>query len=75
MVSYLCFRDSNVILFCSYTSSSIYAEEPSGPYLRPYRLSTGAMICYSLHSVVENNQQHPKKKRDDYVVCKSKDAF
>lgn len=74
MVSYLCFSNSNIILFCSSSKDIRDAVEESGPFLRAYDVVTGAMICYSLRSVVESNKQ-PAQKKIEEVVCKSKDAF
>ena len=46
----------------------------SGPYIQTNYELGAAMICYSLRSVVENNQQ-PMQKKEHKDFSKFKSAF
>lgn len=74
VLGHLCFSNSNIILFCSHLMRTFNDDKPIGPFLRKNTGSSESMICYSLHSAVENNQQPTKMERteeDWEFECKS----
>lgn len=75
VILYFCFSNRNIILIYRYL---IYynCDDPYGPFIRQDDVRRGTMICYNLHSVVENNQQPVKmQKEEDKYRSESKCFF
>lgn len=75
VIGYFYFSNRNIILIYRYLVYN--RDDPYGPFTRQDIGRRGTMICYNLHSVVENNQQPAKmqKEEDKYKYASESMCF